>query len=360
MKKLIYKTGPLLVVVAIFLISFSLTAQEITKEFHKEYKAGTATTLDLNNKYGDVIIESWDKDQVVIDVKVVVSHPDKSRAEKLMSYIDVQFSEAENLISGKTVIADNFNFSGWGMGSKKFSIDYTVKMPVGTNLNLTNRYGNSKIGELHGLVNIIIKYGDLSLEKLTRGNVKPLNKISIAYGEGSIEEAGWLDLGLSYCRSLDISKSQALLVDSRYSTLNIGTTSSVVGDTKYGELSIKMINNLVLQSGYTAITIDELSKKLNFQGHYRSFSIDRIPAGFESVEIDTDYMDIELGIDQSASYNLDAHSSYGSIKFDQENFKNEKHIVENNSTTLTGVVGKESNPASKVNIITSYGQVRLY
>lgn len=360
MKKSVYKSGMLLSLAAIFLLTFSLTAQEVTKEFHKEYRAGTSTTLDIDNRYGDVEIQSWDKDQVVIDVKIIVDLSDRSRAEKLISYIDVRFTEGDNRITAKTVIDDKFNFSGWGGGSRKFSIDYTVKMPVGTNLNLANRYGNSDINELHSQVNIDIKYGDLTLDKLTRGNEKPLNKLNLAYGKASIDEVGWLDIYVRYSNSLEIVKSQALLLDSRYSKIKIGETSSVVGDTRYGEMGIEKINNLVLQGGYTSFNVGELTKKLNFQGSYGSLSVDQIPSGFESLEVEVHYMGVRLGIDESANYNLDAHSSYGGIKFNQENFKHEKHIVENNSTTLTGIVGKESAPTAKVKIDASYGQVKLY
>ena len=43
-----------------------------------------------------LIIKSWDKDQVVIDVKVTVEMPNREKAEKLIDYIDVQFSESGN------------------------------------------------------------------------------------------------------------------------------------------------------------------------------------------------------------------------------------------------------------------------
>ena len=360
MKKSVYKSGMLLSLAAIFLFTFPLSGQEVTKEFHKEYKAGTATTLEINNRYGDVVIQSWDKDQVVIDVKVIVELPDRSRAEKLLSYITVEFNESDNLISAKTVIDDKFNFSGWGMGSRKFSIDYDVKMPVGANLHLTNKYGNSDIDEIHGLVNIDVKYGDLKIDKLTRGNEKPLNKLNIAYGKASIDEAGWMDVYARYSPSLNIVKSKALLIDTKYcSKVKIGETSSIVGDTKYDKIEIENINNLVLMGGYTTLEVGELTKKLNFQGSYNSMSVDKISAGFESIDIDVHYMSIRLGIEESASYNLDAHTSYGGIKFNEDNFRHEKHIVENNSTTLIGTVGKESAPTAKVKISASYSQIRL-
>jgi hypothetical protein len=356
MKKPIYKSG-MFFLISLFLISSALPAEELTKEIHKEYTAGTKT-LDINNKYGDVIIQSWDKDQIVIDVKVTVNMSNKEKAQKYLDQIDVQFSEGTNVISARTVIENNFNFNGWGE-SKKFSIDYNIKMPVGTDLTLANKYGNTEIDELHGLMDLDIKYGNITAGKLTRGNIKPLSRLNLAYGKGTINETGWFNLTERYVGSMEIEKSQALLLDSKYSKLILGETSSIVGETKYDNIKIENIKNLVLENGYTEVSIGELTKKLSYTGSYGSFSIDRIPAGFESIDIETHYMGVNLGIEESASYKLEAKVSYGGLKYNEDGFKNQRRIVENNSTELSGTVGKEENPSSKVNIVASYGTVRL-
>ena len=359
MKKSVYKSGVLLIS-ALFLITFTASAQKVNKEYHKEFVAGANTTLEISNKYGNVVVHSWDKDQVVIDVKVTVELPNRERAEKLLSYIDVQFSEAENLISAKTVIDDKFNFSGWGGESRRFSIDYTVSMPVGINLTLSNRYGNTDIDELRGFVKLDIKYGNLTASRLTRGNEKPLNLLNLAYGKATINEAGWLDLTVRYSGSIEITKSQALLLNSKYSKLQIGETSSIVGESKYDNLKIERINNLVLNGGYADIIVGSLTKKLKFDGGYGSFTVEQIPSGFESLEVDTRYMGVRLGIDNSASYKLDAKVAYGGLKFDEENFQHQRRIIENNSNETSGIVGKESSPTSRVIVNASYGSVKLY
>jgi hypothetical protein len=359
MKKSDYKAGMLLIA-ALLIVPLTLKAAEVTKEFHKEYKAGPGTTLDINNKYGDVVIQSWDKEQVVIDVKITVELPNQEKAQKLLSYIDVKFSEGENLISAKTVIDENFSFTGWGGDSKKFSIDYNIKMPAATALTLTNKYGNSDIDELNGLVNLDIKYGNLTAGKLTRGNIKPLSTLNLAYGKGTIDEAGWLDLMIRYVGSLEIEKSQALLLDSKYSKLSIGETSSIVGESKYDNIKINKINNLVLDNGYCDVNIGELTKKLTYNGSYGSFEIESIPAGFEKLDADTRYMGVKLGIAESASYVLEAKLSYGGLKYNEDKFRNQRRIIENNKSEIAGTIGDETAPASIVNISASYGSVRLY
>jgi hypothetical protein len=358
MEKRIYKSA-ILLIFSIFLVANYAIAQEVSKEFHKEYKGGPGTTLQINNKYGDVIVETSDQNQVKIDVKVTVDVPNRERAEKLLSYIDVQFSESDNLISAKTVIDEKFNFTGWGGESRRFSIDYNVKMPVGINFTLSNRYGNSDLEEISGLVNLDIKYGNLSADNLSRGNEKPLNHLSLAYGKAEIASAGWLDIMARYSGSLEIDKSQALLLDSKYSKMQFGETSSLVGESKYDNLRIDKINNLVLDAGYSDIVIETLNKKLKFDGGYGALTVEEIPAGFESIETDTRYLGVKLGIDSNASYNLDAKLSYGDLKFDESNFQHQRRIVENNSNETSGIVGKESSPSSKVKVTASYGSVKL-
>jgi hypothetical protein len=187
-----------------------------------------------------------------------------------------------------------------------------------------------------------------------------MNTLSLAYGKGSIEEIGWLDATIRYCGNFYVNKSQALLLDSKYSKLQLGTTSSVVGETKYDNLRIENINNLVLDAGYADINIGTLTKKLVFDGGYGSFNIDKIPSGFESLEVDTRYMGVGLGIDEGASYNLDAKVTYGGVKFDEGNFQNRRRIIENNSSEISGIVGKGESPSATVKVTSSYGTVRLY
>jgi hypothetical protein len=359
MKKSAYKSG-LLTLLVLFIVPFALQAAEVTKEYHKEYGAGPNTTLGIDNKYGDVVVQSWDKDQIVIDVKVTVDLPNQEKAQKLLDMIDVQFSDSKDLVTAKTVIDNKFSFSGWGGESKKFSINYNVKMPVATALTLANKYGDADIDELHGLVDLDIKYGNIDAGKLTRENEKPLNTINLAYGKADIDEAGWIDLTLRYSGDFSVGKCQALLLDSRYSKLNIGEISSIVGNSKYDNLRIDKINNLVLDNGYCDVKIGELTKKLKYTGSYGSFEVETIPPGFEELDTDTRYLGVKLGIDDAANYKLDAKISYGGLKYNEDRFKNLRRIVESTHTEISGIIGDEENPESKVDVSSSYSSVRLY
>lgn len=358
MKRLIFKTGSVFVT-ALLLSTGALMSQEVSKEYHKEYNSGPNTRLDVNNKYGDILIETWDQNKIVIDVKVTVVLPSKERAEKLLSYIDVLFEEKGDVISAKTVIDDKFTFSGWGSPSRRFSIDYKIKMPESANLALVNRYGNTDLDDLSGHVIIDIKYGNLLAGNLKRGDQKPVNSLNIAYGKAEIQSVGWLDLAVRYSGEINIYKSQAILLDSRYSKIRLGEISSLVADSKYDNIRIEKINNLVLNGGYDDVVVGTLNRKLKIEGSYGSFTAEQISKDFESIDVDTRYIGVRLGIESNASYELNARLSYGSLKYDEDNIKINRRIIENTSSEIAGIIGNENSPASKVNISSSYGTIRL-
>ncbi len=359
MKKSLYKPGMILVT-AFFLLSYGVSAQnEVSKEYHEAYTAQKGMTLDLNNKYGNIVVNTSESNQVIVDIKVTVKYPNRERAEKYLSYIDVKFSEGSDEISVKTVIDDSFKFTGWSGESRKFTIDYNVKMPEWLNLTLANRYGNTDLDDLSGLVILNIKYGNLTASTLSRGNEKPLNYLNIAYGKGTIKEAGWLDMEIRYCSKLNIETSQALLLDSKYSKLSFGKTSSIVGESKYDNLRIGSINNLILETGYSDNNVELLTKKLKFEASYSGLTVDKVPPGFESIEIDTRYTGVNVAIDQSASYKLDGKVSYGGLKFNEDNFKYSRRIVENNKIETSGNVGPDNSPTARVWVDSSYGTIKL-
>lgn len=360
MKKLVFKPG-ILLATALFLVTAAVTAQEVSKDYNKEFKAGQNTALELSNRYGDVIVNTGQTDKVVINVKIMVRYPNQEKAEKLLSYLDVDFTEGPDLIQAKTVIDDKFSFTGWGGESRRFRIDYQVTMPEDMKLTVYNRYGDTELDDLSDYVEIDIKYGNLNTGKLTRGAEKPQSKISLAYGKASIEEAGWLDVYLRYCGGFSIEKCQALLLDSKYSNISLGTVSSVVADSRYdSKFRINDINNLVIDQGYSNVNIGSLSKKLDLTAGYGSFNVDRVEKDFESLEVDTRYANVTLGIDESAKYDLDAKTSYGGLKYNNDNFHVRRRIIENTSSEISGTVGSQESPGSSVKIKSSYATIKLY
>lgn len=355
MKKQMFK----LLLLGVFLGISGLWAHatELTKEYHEEFNADRNTVLTLQNKYGNIDVQNWENAKIKIDVIVSVEHSNPERAEKLLSYIDVKFSESGNSVKAVTEFDEKFSRSGNWRDDNKLEINYTVYMPVEVNLDLYNKYGHVFIDEVDGQANIEVKYGKLTVNKLSRGDTKPLNTISLAYASGSsITECNWLKANIKYS-GLEIERAQAFVGYTSYMKLRIDEVSSVVIEGKYDGYAFGKIANLVINTSYSNIKADELSEKLEADTKYTNVNIDHMPASFDAINIDTKYGTYKIGLDEDASYRLDGEAGYGKIHYHDTG--QVSRIQDNTSMKVSGTVGSDPSPSARVNITTKYGNVKL-
>lgn len=350
----------LLFIQVVLILTLSAYAVDLDKQFKKEFDASGIELLKISNRYGDVEIVRSDNNKILIVVDVQLSHPNESKAEKLLSMINVEFSENDNTAEARTVIDRQFSMENRGP-QRSFSINYRIEMPEDMDLDLANRYGDFTAGQLSGHVDIRVKYGSLFIKNLTRGKEEPLNRITGEYLRvGDIGEAGWLELNIRYVGKFSILNAQALLIDSRYSTNNtIDNVSSVVIDSKYDKFEIHNLNNIVAESAYTSYKIGSLSNKLDIESRYGSVDVNNVEAGFEKIRTDTGYGNVRISFDESASYKLEAETRYGGFSFNEKNADITHRIQESNSLHLEAVVG-DVNTKSEVNVKANYGSVKLY
>lgn len=360
MKPSLFKQRIMTLAVLLFSMTLTAAAEELTKEFHKESTPGPNSTLSITNKFGDVVTETWAENRIVVDVLVTVENNSAEKAKKMLDMIDVVFTEENGNFSAETVFDEDISDFRWGKSENHFRIDYKVKMPAKVNFTVSNKYGNTDISEISGLVNVDLKYGDLYVDKLTRGNVKPINTIAIAYGKAEITELNWATIEARYCGQFEIEKATALTLDTKYSKFEIADASSVVCDSRYDNYSVGNVKNFVASGGYTSFKLESVSNKISVETKYGNLSVESIPEGFKSVEVDASYCSVKLGISSSACYNLDAESKYGGIKLDNDNFEPFTRIIGNTSSVIKGIAGGCSQPNSTVTVSASYGSITLY
>jgi len=332
-------------------------ADEVTKEFHEEFDADKNTVLTLKNKYGNIDIQNWDKASIKIDVVVTVKHSNTEKAEKVLDDINVKFSTGPNSVSAVTEIDSKFSRSSNWKNGNDFEINYSVQMPADINLDLSNKYGHVIIEEVAGHAAIVLNYGKLTVNKLSRGNVKPLNTLNLAYASGSsITECSWLKANIKYS-SLDIEKAKAFVGYTSYMKLKIKEVSSVVIEGKYDGYTFGALSNLVVNTRYSGIKADELSNKLEADTKYTNVTIGSMPADFEGINISSAYGTYRIGLDENASYNLEGNASYSKIYYHEGG--SVSRIQESNSMEVNGTVGSNPNPSAVVKVTTRYGNVKL-
>jgi len=333
--------------------------ERVAKTYQKEFTLTDNSSIYLENRFGQMNIENWDKNSISITIEIKVDYPEGDKATRLLKGINIEFTQVGNDINATTKIEEDF-MKTWGRNfdsdSKNFSIDWEVKMPKQNNVTLVNRYGDIFVNELTGKSRIELRYGNLKANRIIRSNTDPLSTLSISYGNASIDEVNWYKAEIKYAK-LNISKAKAIVILSRGSKIAIDQVNSVVTESRYDTYSIGVISNFVGEGDYTTFRIEELTKKLDLTVKYGDVKVDKIPAGFESIKFNGGYSGIYLGIDPSASYYLTGDSSYGNIKYNSSNRIN--RIENPTHTEVEGLIGTDETTKSKVNVTIKYGSARF-
>ena len=341
-----FKLIAALFVVSIITAGTSASAEEFTKEFRNAWHTSEVTGLEVDNRFGEVRVNN-NTDSVTVEVVVSVEGTNEKRLNELLDQIEVEFKKSGSTASAVTKIEGRLK------GSNNLSIDYVVHIPSDKDLKITNRYGNTIVGELSGNGDFTSKYGNFTAYDLSTPEDGTL-KLTLAYGNASIGEASFLNADVSYS-PISIEEIKKLKINSKYSTISVEEGGEIKAVSRYDKYNCEELVSFSIEGKYTHIKIDELDKKLEAEGSYGSIKVGEISSDFESIHITNSYGQISLGLDD-ASYSLDASCNYCGISYPEDEFTGDR-IKENNSRTIKGKVGSES--GGTVYVKSRYGEIRL-
>lgn len=359
--------------------------QDFEKTFSETFSVNGNGDVRLTNRYGDIRVETWDRDEVKIDVRVKVSADDQDDADRTFDRIEISFSGGANTATATTSIGSSSGKSkgiirslldgewpSWeGMGgSNDFKVHYTVKMPASANLETEAKYCDVMLPDLSGNNRLTVGYGDL-----VAGDLTGRNEISVSYGSARIDQLGEnSSLRVRYCDGNNVRKAADLRYDGRYSETEIGTVDrlrvdagydevevrqarEIRFDGNYNELKVERVERIFLDGNYSDVEINEVTKELEVDASYGDLEIDRLGSGFERVYIRTNYIDVDLDIDDDAGYEIELRTRYGSIDFSGQNVS----VSRDKSGSSQSLIGsKKGKGSGRVDISTSYGDIDVH
>lgn len=323
--------------------------EKLEKEYQESFQVNEDAKLVVENKFGDVFLTSWDKNEIKIDAIVTVeSNSNSSKVSRFFEGIEVKITGNENLVSA---ITDMPSFKS--SGKINISVDYHISLPETIELDIDHvygnvvlknnwvgptkfevKYGNLQVRDLANRDNIIdIKYGELFIENITN------SRISVAYSEAYIESANQLELKTSY------------------GEVELGVVGSLDLKTAFDEIEIKEVTDLYARSDYSEIDIAKLKNSLEIDLDFGEMSVDYIAQGFKFIKIDSDNASVDLEMDESASYEFEVVTRYGDFYVKNErSFSKEK--ISFNSYRYIGKVGSSAN-AGELIIDSSYASIEI-
>lgn len=343
----------------LFLIPLTITATEKkgkytkSKTINKEFNVTNDATLNVTNKYGNIVIATWNENKIIIDVTITTNGNNEEKVEKRLEQIDVKFDSNINYVSAKTMIEKNSSsWNIWGKNNNvNMQIDYLIKMPVTNNVDLSNDYGSISLDKLEGISKIDCDYGKINIGELLNTS----NHINIDYTNKStidFMKDGEIDADYS---TLHVEKAGKTNLNADYSHISFGMLEDLDFNCDYGDLKVEDCKNLTGNSDYMHTTVGKLRGSGDFDTDYGSIKIKELGKNFKNLKIESSYTSLKFGLNPNTSFNINASLNYGGLKYDS-GFTFTKEIKKTTSKLYEGYYNS-SNSGSNITIKSRYGSI---
>ena len=335
-----------LLAIPVLLLSQSVFAQ-FEKQIHMAWGIDEVESLNLQHKYGNVNFVDTRDDSVVVDIMIQFENVSDKKGEYLSEQLEFDVSLQGGKLNVETIYGDKFS------NVKEFNVDYIINIPIDRALNVYNKYGNIRLGDLNANGRFEIKYGDIIGNHLV-ANDFPIS-LEISYAKASFDSINELDGDIAYSQ-LTIDGCEKADLDTKYSKLTFDELVELKIDSKYDAYNIDELGTVTGESKYTNWNIDELSNSFILKSEYGDIEVNEVAAGFDKIMVINAYGKLNFGIDEAASYFLKGETKYCSINY--PDFEPIKRIKDNFYTYLEVNIGND-NTESRVEITSKYGDVDL-
>ena len=381
-----------LIIIRLFVLGLVLTGSlqaagtgDYDKRISKTFPLKNSGQLKLDNRYGTIRVETWDREEVKIDVRIVAEADDQEAADKIFDRISIDFSQFGGAVEAITRIGEKkkedkgffesifgssvvINFGSNG-GGNDFKIHYVVQMPAAAKLTTEAKYCDVELADLTGDTELTVGYGDL-----VTGDLAGRNRVQVSYGtirmnsfgdnsylrlrytEGNLDRATFLEYDGRYSE-LEMDYVKEIKINAGYDEIDIEEAEIIDMDGNYNDVDLGKIGKLEYDGNYSDINVDEIVTEVEIDSGYGDVDIERLHKTFRRVYIRTRYADVDIDVDSGASYEVELRTRYGDISLDRDGGSLEKESV-GSSESVVGTVG--SGGSASVDISCSYGDINIY
>ncbi|WP_435313659.1 hypothetical protein [Cellulophaga fucicola] len=356
MKTLLYKVITLLLLAIPLLSIANNDIGKYTKEktIKKDFSVNANALLKVANKYGNLNIISWDKNRVEIIVHIKTSGNNEEKVQRKLDDITINFDGSSSLVSAKTNIGKS---SSWGWGNNNnvnMEINYTIKLPIKNNIDLTNDYGSITIDRIDGHATINCDYGRLDIGEL-RGRNNNLNFDYTSKSEIDYINSGKINADYS---GFTIAKAGDLTLITDYTNASINKMKNLSYNSDYGSITVDDVSSIEGNGDYISVKLGKINGNVSINADYGSIKINELTENAGDVDISADYTGVKIGYSPTYNFNFELNSSYGGIN-GLDNCNLSVKEVKNSKKYYKGNCGSE-NSNNFVTVETEYGSISIH
>lgn len=283
------------------------------KKIQKTFAVNSSAELNIDNKYGDVSIMTYDGNEITFDIIIKTNGNEEEKVIEKLNQIDIEFSGTKDQVSAKTIFntRNTYSWMSWFKPSckVKMQIDYVVNIPITNHIDISNNYGGIYIDKLKGNAVISCDYGSITSRELLSNN----NDIKFDYSTGNFEYINEAKINADYSNVI-VSKAHFIDLKADYTKTKINYIENFDFNCDFGSINIDHVNTINGNSSYVAIRSKYIYRSGKFESDFGSLKIDEMGKELENLAIASDYTGISLGVNSDNTFNFDIDLSYASLK----------------------------------------------
>lgn len=307
------KNGFALIIICLFLSTTLAQAHNYnkTKTFAKSYGISDMATIELDNKYGNIHIDTWDKDSISLDVNIEVRGKSMSKVEAMLARIEIETSGNSDFVNIRTEIVkqsqgifarflrNTLDFTQNLLDNQSVTVEYNILLPASVKLILQNKYGDVYLPTINGYVRIDMQHGNFRAETINEGR-----NINVKYGDVNIDHITEGNLDISY-GDLMIASADNIHIKSRAIDGHLEKVNSLDLDTRNDKYFIDDAEKIVGETQFSTIHVARLGKYLNVESRYGDLKINNISSNFAGVNCYGTNTDYYLNFDARTALTFD-------------------------------------------------------
>jgi hypothetical protein len=252
-------------IISIAILSYSLAVLASKNDGETRYatvKVNIASTdiINIQAKYTDLLVETWDKNEVLIEATVRFDGKMNSKMEKFLNEFEQEVNNNISKNSGELLIKTNLDEPNKiqigsknvginiSFGDDELKIEYKIKAPATNQYIINSSYRDVRLVGDFNEIELIQYSGDLKIDFIQKA------KLNLKYGSAIFKGIGLAEMEI-YEQEIESGSIKKLKLNAKYSDLEIteieelevvsyeseytiGSIGLLTGNFKYGEMEI--------------------------------------------------------------------------------------------------------------------------
>ncbi|MCC8171894.1 MAG: hypothetical protein LIP00_08960 [Parabacteroides sp.] len=275
------------------------------KEFVHTFPAGQATEIQIDNRFGNIVVEHWPKDGVEMRVVIESKADNEQTAEKNLQKVSVDVTSDKSRIKAITR-TDKFEQHD----KERVTVNYTLLVPAYVRLSLMQKFGNIDVSGTHaGESALSVKFGNIAGENFTA----PL-AVNSEFSNVQLGNLADAVFKLRHSGKVVIGAASQVKADSQFSNLKTGAVQSIQLTVRHGGGEIASCKKLGLDAQFSNVSVARLAESAEVQAlAHSNLDVSEVATGFSRIKVKTNFGNTKLKLAPETSFSLKAHASFGNV-----------------------------------------------